>query len=323
MRRALVTGAAGFIGSTLAKSLVADGGFDVVGVDRFSPYYDPEIKRGNLSGLESDRFSLVCEDLNEIDLAPLLDGVDVVFHLAGQPGVRPSWGRTFDSYMQDNVLATQRLLEACVGMPSPPKFVYSSSSSVYGDADKFPVQESALPKPVSPYGVTKLAAEHLCGLYGVRRGLDTVSLRYFTVYGAGQRPDMAFTRMCFRAAVGEPFTVYGTGEQIRDFTHVSDVVSANVKASQASTAPGTVLNISGGSATSLNQCIEIVAGYAGRPIARNETSWALGDAVRTGGDSTLARREIGWEPRVSLEVGLLEQYSWAVDNIDLLRAAVD
>ena len=224
--KALVTGAAGFIGSTLSARLLADG-WDVTGIDALTPYYDPALKRANLERL-GGAFTFVQEDLRTADLDALLDGVDVVFHEAGQPGVRASWGDEFGIYLDANVAATQALLEAAKRAPGLQRLVYASSSSVYGDAARFPVLEVDLPQPVSPYGVTKLAAEHLCSLYASNFGVPTVSLRYFTVFGPRQRPDMAFTRFLTAVRDDRPITLYGTGEQIRDFTYVDDVVEANV-----------------------------------------------------------------------------------------------
>jgi UDP-glucuronate 4-epimerase len=226
--KALVTGVAGFIGGRIALRLLADG-HDVVGVDALTDYYDPGIKQANLQRVEHPRFRFVEGDLNEVELAPLLADVEVVFHEAGQPGVRSSWGRDFGRYALDNVCATQRLLEEARGAERLRRFVYASSSSVYGEAERYPTEETDRPQPVSPYGVTKLAAEHLCSLYAHNYGLPTVSLRYFTVYGPGQRPDMAFTRFCRAVHEGRQIELYGTGEQVRDFTYVDDVVEANLR----------------------------------------------------------------------------------------------
>ena len=230
--RALVTGAAGFVGSTLARRLLADG-HDVVGVDSVNDYYDRQLKRANLGRLASTGFQFVEADLNAVDLRSLLAGTEVVFHDAGQPGVRSSWGSEFDRYVTDNVRATQRLLEAALHADRLRRFVFASSSSVYGDAERYPTEETDRPQPLSPYGVTKLAAEHLCTLYARNHGLPTVSLRFFTVYGPRQRPDMAFTRFCRAVSDGRQIEVYGTGEQVRDFTYVDDVVEANLQVGTA------------------------------------------------------------------------------------------
>jgi UDP-glucuronate 4-epimerase len=308
--RALITGAAGFVGSTLAGRLLA-GGDEVVGVDVFSDYYEPDRKRANLAGLADHAgFTLVDGDLNAVDLRAVLDGVDVVFHQAGQPGVRKSWGRDFDVYVDANVRATQHLLEACVGHATVRRVVYASSSSVYGEAERYPTSEDDVPRPLSPYGVTKLAAEHLCSLYAANLGVPTVSLRYFTVYGPRQRPDMAFHRFVRAALRDEPITVYGTGDQIRDFTFVDDVVEANVLAATRPVPPGEVLNVAGGTSTSVNEVLDELAAVAGHPLRIERHEKALGDVSRTGGATERIRAVLGWAPQVSLADGLRAEYAW-------------
>jgi nucleoside-diphosphate-sugar epimerase len=262
---ALVTGAAGFIGSHLTDALLRDG-HRVTALDCFTDYYDVAIKRQNAAGFAAnDRCELIEADLLEVDLPALLEPVDVVFHQAGQPGVRLSWGESFAVYDRLNVLATQRLLEAAHGADLD-RFVYASSSSVYGEAVRYPTTESDLPQPMSPYGVTKLAGEHLCALYAHQWSIPTVALRYFTVYGPRQRPDMAFHRLTRAALTGEPFPLYGTGEQIRDFTFVDDVVQANLRAAVADLEPGLVMNIAGGGAARLRDLIDLAGELAGRPV---------------------------------------------------------
>ena len=246
----LVTGAAGFVGSHLVEALLAEGR-DVVGVDAFTPYYDRATKEANLrDAREDDRFRFVEADLRDADLAALLDGAEVVYHQAAQPGVRLSWSDGFATYDSCNVLATQRLLESAL-QAGVARFVYASSSSVYGNADRYPVEEADLPKPHSPYGVTKLAAEHLCGLYAANHGLPTVALRYFTVYGPRQRPDMAFHRLIESALDQQRFPLYGDGSHVRDFTFVGDVVRANVLAGRTDVPAGTVVNICAGGSTAM------------------------------------------------------------------------
>jgi UDP-glucuronate 4-epimerase len=305
----LVTGAAGFIGSQLVDALLADG-HDVVGVDAFTPYYDRSAKEENLSGArDHERFRFVETDLRDADLAPLLDEVEVVFHQAAQPGVRLSWSEGFATYDACNVLATQRLLEAAL-QADVRRVVYASSSSVYGNADRYPVTEDDLPQPHSPYGVTKLAAEHLCGLYAANHGLSTVALRYFTVYGPRQRPDMAFHKLIEGAIAGEPFPLYGDGSHVRDFTYVGDVVRANVLAADADVAPGTVVNVCAGGSTVLRDVIDAVGDAVGSPVPVERHPEQAGDVQRTGGSNDAARRLLGWEPQTDLADGIAAQVAW-------------
>lgn len=308
VRTALVTGAAGFIGGHLVERLVASGHV-VRAVDCLTPYYDVRQKRETLAVLERLAGCTVhADDLRDADLDALLDGVDVVYHQAGQPGVRASWD-AFESYVEHNVLVTRRLLDASsrAGLRC---FVYASSSSVYGDRTAYPTTESDLPAPQSPYGVTKLAAEHLCGVYGRNAGVPTVSLRYFTVYGPRQRPDMAMHRLLEAAITGEPFPMFGDGSQVRDFTYVGDVVEANVLAAEASLPPGTVVNVAGGSSVDMRSVVRLVGSIVGRPIALELLPPQPGDVVRTGGAIDRARELLGWAPRVPLEEGLVAQAAW-------------
>jgi UDP-glucuronate 4-epimerase len=306
----LVTGVAGFIGSTLARRLLADG-HEVVGVDALTDYYDPRLKRDNLRDIEHPRLRLVEADLNAVDLAALLADVDVVYHQAGQPGVRKSWGTDFDAYLQGNVGATQKLLEAALQAPRLTRFVYASSSSVYGNALRYPTQESDRPRPLSPYGVTKLAAEHLCTLYAQNYGLPTVSLRYFTVYGPRQRPDMAFTNFCKAVRDGVEIPVFGTGHQVRDFTYVDDVVEANVRVAAADIPAGAVFNVAGGTSTTVNEVIELLGEISGRTPSVRRGDPVPGDVERTGGSTAAIEAATGWAPTVPLQEGLAEQYRWA------------
>jgi nucleoside-diphosphate-sugar epimerase len=305
---ALVTGVAGFIGSTLADRLLADGA-DVVGIDCFTDYYARDIKERNVAGARRHpRFRLIDAPLQDLDLRELLRGRSHVFHLAAQAGVRKSWGRDFNVYTLNNVDATQALLEACKGLPIR-KLVYSSSSSVYGDSVSMPMHETALPQPVSPYGVTKLAAEQLCYLYFVNYAVPAVSLRYFTVYGPRQRPDMAFHKFIRAAVRGEPITVYGDGEQTRDFTFVADAVEANVLAAERG-ADGGVYNIGGGSRVSVNQVLAMIGRVSGRtPVVAAEAA-QKGDMRHTYADTSRARADLGFVPAVGLEEGLTAEYRW-------------
>jgi nucleoside-diphosphate-sugar epimerase len=298
--RVVVTGGAGFVGSHLCETLL-ERGDEVVAVDSFTDYYDPRRKLANVGPLlDSDRFTLSRADLLTAALPPLLDGADVVFHLAGQPGVRPSWGTDFGAYVDRNVRATQRLLEAAREL-SLRKLVYASSSSIYGDAESLPTRESVCPRPVSPYGVTKLAAEHLCEVYRTTFGLPTVSLRLFTVYGPRQRPDMAFSRLVRSAVEGRPFPLFGDGRQSRDFTYVGDVVEGMLGAARASWTG--VANIGGGSRTSMRDVVRLVSEIAG-PVQVVQMPSGRGDVRHTSADTTVARTSFGYQPRVSLSEGL-------------------
>lgn len=307
--RDVVTGVAGFVGSHLAEALL-DEGHDVLGVDCFTGYYDRREKAANLDGLLGRAgFGFVEHDLREGDLSSLLRGRDVIYHQAGQPGVRLSWSSGFHDYVGHNVLATQRLLEAALEIDCK-RFVYASSSSVYGERARFPSTEGDVPHPHSPYGVTKLAAEHLCSLYADNWGLPTISLRYFTVYGPRQRPDMAIRRLIDAAVTGNRFPLYGDGTQVRDFTYVNDVVAANILAGDAYLPPGTVLNVSGGSSIRLDDLIDLVGQLAGRPVAIDRHPGKAGDVARTGGSSDEARHLLGWRPATHLDVGLTAQLAW-------------
>ena len=308
--KAIVTGAAGFIGSHLSASLL-DHGDEVVGIDCFTDYYSPRRKEANVAALlDRDGFVLNRLDLLSAPLDSLFESADVVYHLAGQPGVRASWGPEFVPYVKRNVLATQRVLEAARDA-SVWKVVYASSSSVYGNAETYPTVETLRPQPVSPYGVTKLAAEHLCELYRYD-GLPTVSLRFFTVYGPGQRPDMAFSRLVDCAMTGQPFLLYGDGEQSRDFTFVDDIVNA-VRLSALSPWTG-VANIGGGSRTTMNRVIDLVSGLA-RSVDVVRLPVQRGDVRHTAADTTVAREAFGYAPTVPLEEGLARMVTAAAGRV--------
>jgi len=312
MGRVVVTGAAGFIGSHLVDRLLADGR-RVVGIDSLTDYYDVALKRANLaSALRSPAYSF-----REGDLVSLLDpaselrdcfsGAECVYHLAAQAGVRASWGSRFRTYVEDNVIATQAVLESCVAA-GVPTAVYASSSSVYGDAEQMPFREDAVCRPVSPYGVTKLAGEHLFSLYAKARDLHTVSLRFFTVFGPRQRPDMAFHKFMRAILAGRPIDVYGGGTQTRDFTFVADIVEGIVRAPAAP--PGAVLNLGGGHRVTLLEALDTLARVTGRaPRTRTEPSQP-GDARDTWADITLARRHLAYSPSVSLAEGLAAEWEW-------------
>ncbi len=305
--RAIVTGAAGFIGSTLASRLVAEG-HDVVGLDVFSPYYDPEIKRANIAGIPRDRFQLIEADLKDVEFSRVLRHGDVVFHLAAQAGVSTSWGATFETYVADNVLATQRLLDASVAA-GVHRLVYASSSSVYGSHVAFPTTEDSALRPFSPYGVSKLAAEHLCAVYADNFGLSTASLRLFTVYGPAQRPDMAFSRFIRAGLAGNEITVHGDGSQVRDFTYVDDVVEAAMRVATMPITSGSVFNVSGGSSVSVLEVLDVLREYLGdlRVLHGPELP---GDVPRTGGANQRLHDELGWVPSFTLHEGLARQVEW-------------
>ena len=319
--RALVTGCAGFIGSQLTESLLRDG-HEVAGVDALTDTYASEVKLGNLEqAKEFDAFRFLELDLTEARLDALVEESDVIFHLAAEPGVRTSWGDRFESYTRNNVLATQRLLEAAKRWPDK-RFVFASSSSVYGNAELLPTPEDVLPRPFSPYGVTKLAAEHLCALYRSNYGVPAIGLRYFSAYGPRQRPDMAFHRFCRAAVRREPLTIYGNGEQTRDFTFVTDVVAATRAAAASPAARSQVYNVGGGSRVSVNQALELIASFAGRPLEIRHLESEKGDVRDTGADTTRARRELGFNPTTSVEAGLRAEFEWMLDRErDAVRAS--
>ena len=311
--RALVTGVAGFIGSTLAEELTRKGS-DVVGIDSFADYYPRAVKQGNLSAL-ADRpgFQLVEARIQDADIQTLLRDRTHVFHLAAQAGVRKSWGRDFSVYTANNIEATQILLEACIGLPLQ-RVVYASSSSVYGDHVPLPMREDALPQPVSPYGVSKLAAEQLCYLYHASYGVPTVSLRYFTVYGPRQRPDMGFHKFLRATILGQPITVYGDGEQTRDYTYVHDAVAATVAAATRGV-PGRVYNIGGGSRVSINQVLEMIGRISSRKPLITVDPAQKGDMRHTYADTWLARTDLGFAPTVELEEGLAAEHEWLTKTL--------
>jgi UDP-glucose 4-epimerase len=310
----LVTGVAGFIGSHLAEALL-DRGHQVVGVDAFTSSYAAADKWANLAGLlDQPGFELVQGDLARLDLTDRLGGAAAVFHQAAQAGVRSSWGQHFASYVHHNVLATQRLLEACV-QAAVPRLVLASSSSVYGDAPTCPTTEESRTHPVSPYGVTKLAGEHLCLAYA-RPGILPTSLailRYFTVYGPRQRPDMGFRRFLEAAWADQPIVVYGDGEKTRDFTYVDDVVQANLRA-MAAPVEAEAINIGGGHRISLNQALDLIGQVTGRRLRIERRPAQPGDVRHTGADGTRAEALLGYRPATDLAAGLAAQAAWFADR---------
>lgn len=308
--RCLVTGVGGFIGSHLAERLVSDG-HEVVGCDSFFDFYPRALKEANLVGLRAENaFTFVECDLTTVNLDALLDGQDWVFHQAGQAGVRSSWGPTFEIYTACNITATQRLLEAAIHASALKRFVFASSSSVYGNVATLPVTEDTLPQPVSPYGVSKLAAEHLCRLYWHTYQVPTVALRYFTVYGPRQRPDMAFHRFGRAILQGDELVVYGDGLQTRDFTYVNDVVEANMRAATVPDVAGHVFNIAGGSRVSLQRVIQLLEKVSGRVARVRWEASARGDMRDTFADTSRAQHALGYLPTVHLRDGLAAELAY-------------
>ena len=306
--KALVTGGAGFIGSHLSERLL-DEGASVTALDAFTDFYPRPIKESNLAGLRGRAgYRFVEGDLRDVDLPALVDGVTHVFHLAAQAGVRRSWGTEFQVYTGLNIDATQRLLEACAGRPIE-RLVYASSSSIYGDDAAIPMTEAALPQPVSPYGVTKLAAEQLCHLYFVNHGVPAVALRYFTVYGPRQRPDMGFHRFFSAVQAGRPVIQFGDGLQTRDFTFVADAVAATAAAAVRGV-PGRVYNIGGGSRVSVREVFELIARITGQPVRIDLQPPQKGDMRDTYADTSRARTDLGFRPSVTLEEGLRAMWRW-------------
>ena len=306
--KALVTGTAGFIGSHLSERLI-EAGHEVVGLDAFTDYYARSIKESNIASLtKRRRFRFIESSISDANFDDVLDGVTHIFHLAAQAGVRKSWGADFAVYTELNINATQRLLEASVSRRIE-RFVYASSSSVYGDAAAIPMLETARPAPLSPYGVTKLAAEHLCMLYHANYNVPTVAVRYFTVYGPRQRPDMAFHRFLKAIHHNEPLSLYGDGEQTRDFTFVEDAVTATIAAAERG-ADGSVYNVGGGSRVSMNEILDVMAECTGKApdVQRGETQ--RGDMRDTFADTTRAKTDLGFTPRVILRDGILAEYQW-------------
>jgi len=301
--RYVITGAAGFIGSHLAEALQA-AGHEVRGLDCFTDYYDPALKEENARGLDVRRLDLAEDELD-------FSGFDGVFHLAGQPGVR-SFGDVFPLYVRRNVLASQRVFEAAA--TAGVRVVFSSSSSVYGDAERYPTPEDTPPQPVSPYGITKLTCEHLARAYARSFGLDAVVLRYFNAYGPRQRPDMAFPRVVAALVEGGSFTLYGDGGQSRSFTYVGDIVAATMLAMERA-GVGAVYNVGGGQEATMNEALALLEKIAGRTLDRRHGPPVPGDQRRTKADTTRIRDELGWEPQTPLEVGLRAHWEWAAGRV--------
>ena len=313
--RSLVTGVAGFIGSHLAERLIKEG-HEVVGIDCFTDYYPRPMKERNLERLlQVSGFTFLEDNLLKVNMSNLLAGVDYIFHQAAQAGVRSSWGADFDIYTSNNILATQKLLEACKRLDIK-RFIYASSSSVYGDSEELPLREKSLLKPVSPYGVTKLAGEQLCYSYWKNHQIPVISLRYFTVYGPRQRPDMAFHRFVRAVLDDGGIEIYGNGEQTRDFTFISDAVTGNMLAMK-SHAVGEIFNIGGGSRVSVNEVLDIVQNIAGKTAKIGYRDVQKGDVKHTLADTSRAKKNLGYMPEVDLKTGLKEEWKWLKEYKEL------
>lgn len=310
MSNIIVTGVGGFIGSHLAETLLNQGE-KVIGIDQFNDYYDPALKRQNISKFKDNpAFQLIEDDIQSLNWSDLLVDIDIVYHQAAQAGVRASWGEGFRSYTERNINATQIILEAAKDAPNLKRLVYASTSSVYGNAETFPTPETICPQPVSPYGITKLAAERLGKLYHQNFGVPCVYLRYFTVYGPRQRPDMAFHKFFKWILQDEPISIYGDGQQTRDFTFVSDAIAANLAAGTVPEAVGEVFNVGGGSRVVLAEVINMMEEIVGRPIKKNFVEKARGDARHTSADVSKAQKILGYQPQVSLKEGLQREWEW-------------
>ncbi len=312
-KKVLVTGCAGFIGSHVTEKLLSLG-FEVTGIDAMTDYYDPVLKRENIkSALQNEKFSFIHDDLLTSKITERIDRFDYIFHLAAQPGVRTSWGRLFNTYVENNILTTQRLLESVIESKRLKKFFFASSSSVYGEISKEKVTEGDHVKPFSPYGVTKLAAENLCELYRNNYNVPTVSLRFFTVYGPRQRPDMAFSRLIRSAITGKSFTVFGDGNQLRDYTYISDVVEGVILAAFKKNVFG-IYNIAGGSVISLNEVIQIVKEITGKKLEINRELTQKGDVRLTSADILKAHGHFGFYPKIYISLGIKAQYESYLTN---------
>lgn len=306
----IVTGAAGFIGSHLAETLLKQGE-KVIGIDQVNDYYDPSLKRSNLEILaQYPDFELIEADIQSLNWSELLTEVEIIYHQAAQAGVRASWGESFRHYTERNINATQVILEAAKEAKSLKRLVYASTSSVYGNAETLPTPETICPQPVSPYGITKLAAERLCWLYQQNFGVPVTALRYFTVYGPRQRPDMAFHKFFKAALKSQPIGIYGDGKQTRDFTYVSDAVMANLLAAAIPAAVGEVFNIGGGSRVVLVDVLDTMEEITGIPLHRQYQERARGDARHTSADTSKAQKILGYKPQVSLQEGLTHEWRW-------------
>lgn len=310
MATQIVTGVAGFIGSHLAETILQQGD-RIIGIDGINDYYDVNQKRANVAHLKQYAdFKFIEADIQQLDWLELVKDVDVIYHQAAQAGVRASWGDSFRHYTERNINATQVILEAARKAPALQRFVYASTSSVYGNAETMPTDETVPPQPVSPYGITKLAAERMCWLYHQNFNVPVTALRYFTVYGPRQRPDMAFHKF-FKAAIkDEAISIYGDGQQTRDFTFVSDAIAANLAAATVPEAVGEIFNIGGGSRAVLMDVLATMEDVIGHPIKKEYVARARGDARHTSADISKARSILGYNPQVPLSEGLAKEWEW-------------
>jgi len=315
MKTALITGVAGFIGSSLAEKLLKDN-FKVIGIDSFTNYYSPHIKEKNIENcLKHSNFSLIRQDLDTLDLSTMFENAEYIFHLSAQPGARASWGKEFTTYVKNNISITQKILESLKNNTTLKKFVFGSSSSVYGNQSSIMNEETSLTRPVSPYGVTKLASENLVNLYFKNYEIPTISLRYFTVYGPKQRPDMAFTRFFHSIIKDKKLIIFGNGEQTRDFTYVDDIVKATINAA-TSDSVGEILNVGGGSVFSLIQIIEFMKEITEKELEINFEKEQKGDVKYTNADISKSKKLINYKPSRNIKYGLTQQYEYIKTNLN-------
>jgi len=306
----LVTGVAGFIGSHLAETLLSQG-YHVIGIDEFNNYYDRHQKQANLQPCQDHpNFTLIQDSIQNLDWKTLLPNVQTIYHQAAQAGVRASWGQSFQDYTERNLNATQIILEAFRNAPHLQRLVFASSSSVYGNAETLPTSEQTPTHPVSPYGITKLAAEQLCHLYHQNFGVPITSLRYFTVYGPRQRPDMAFHKFFLAALHHQPITILGDGQQTRNYTYVADIVAANLAAATSDKALGRIINIGGNACVSLETVLNLIEKITQIPLKKQYLPYAVGDAKHTNADITLAAKLLNYSPQIDLETGLTQEWQW-------------
>lgn len=313
MKTAIVTGVAGFIGSHLAEKLI-ENKINVIGIDCFTDYYSKEIKIKNISNLVKNKnFSLVEKDIIDFDLSNIIKKSQYLFHEAAQPGVRASWGRQFEVYVKNNIMTTQKILESAKKEKCLDKIILASSSSVYGNQEGAMNEDNTLTRPVSPYGATKLATENLGNIYAENFDLPIISLRYFTVYGPKQRPDMAFSKFFKSNINGNEIEIFGDGAQIRDFTYISDVIEANILAMNSLCKTG-IFNIGGGSVHSINEILDMIEKITGKENIIKNKAKQKGDVFRTEANIVKAKKILNYNPKVAIEKGLEKQHQWILDN---------